>query len=348
MSEKGDKRQNLPRRGLNVSCNTAPTSVKSGLETANGPLDVAGASLARILNSLDALVYVADMETRQLLFINEYGRKVWGEPAGRRCWEVLQSGQSGPCAFCNNADLIDAAGNPTGVQVWEFLNTSDGRWYQCRDQAIRWDDGRLVRLEIATDISERKQLEQELEAARARAEALAWTDELTGLDNRRAFFHLGRQACRQSARSQRAVSVIMLDIDHFKEINDTYGHSAGDRVLQKVAETLRPLVRDADVLARIGGEEFALLLPETEIAAAEAVAERLRQALESVVIEWEGSALRCTASLGVACCLAGDASLDTLLTEADHALYAAKQQGRNRVRHGVVPNGDPSRRASPV
>jgi len=114
-----------------------------------------------LVDSMDGLVYVADFETQELLFVNEYGRKIWGEIAGQICWQTLQNGQAGPCSFCTNDRLLDGAGKPTGVYVWEFQNTVNNEWYECRDQAIEWTDGRYVRMEIATNITARKQAEQE-------------------------------------------------------------------------------------------------------------------------------------------------------------------------------------------
>ncbi len=115
-----------------------------------------------VMDSIDAFVYVADMKTYELLFINKYGKDVWGEIEGKVCWQTIQSGQEGPCPFCTNDRLVDDNGNPTGVYHWEFQNTVNGRWYDCRDSAIRWLDGRLVRIEIATDITGRKQIEEAL------------------------------------------------------------------------------------------------------------------------------------------------------------------------------------------
>ncbi len=109
-----------------------------------------------ILDSLDSLVYISGMNTYELLFINKYGRDIWGDVTGKTCWASLQSNRSGPCEFCTNDRLLDSDGNSSGVYVWEFKNTVANQWYECRDQAIRWTDGRLVRLEIATDITERK------------------------------------------------------------------------------------------------------------------------------------------------------------------------------------------------
>ncbi|MBU0681723.1 MAG: DUF3365 domain-containing protein [Proteobacteria bacterium] len=114
-----------------------------------------------VLDSIDALIYVADMESYELLFVNKYGRDTWGDIAGKICWQTLQSGLEGPCSFCTNSRLVGEDGAPTGIYVWEFQNLVNHRWYECRDQAIRWIDGRMVRLEIATDITARIDAEQE-------------------------------------------------------------------------------------------------------------------------------------------------------------------------------------------
>ena len=118
-----------------------------------------------LLDSLDALVYVADMTTYEILMLNKYGQKVFGNIVGKKCWQTLQSGQSGPCAFCTNDRLLLPSGEPAEPIVWEFQNTVNNHWYECRDQAIKWSDGRVVRMEIATDITERKKLERQLSQA---------------------------------------------------------------------------------------------------------------------------------------------------------------------------------------
>jgi diguanylate cyclase (GGDEF)-like protein len=305
-----------------------PDTDSSAMIARSGHAALLDADLATILNRLDALVYVSDMDTHELLFMNAYGRERWGEVEGRRCWQVLQNDQDGPCSFCSNAQLLDSQGKPLGVHVWEFRNTSNGRWYQCRDQAIEWSDGRIVRLEIATDISDRKQMELELENAVARAETLARTDQLSGLNNRRAFFELGERFCRR-ARTGQPLAVLMFDVDHFKQINDSHGHAAGDALLRALGQLLPPLLRPADVLGRMGGEEFAVLLPDTRAEQALTIAERLRAGIEQLSIDWQGSPLGCTASFGMAVHAHEGICLDTLLNEADQALLKAKRSGRN-------------------
>jgi PAS domain S-box-containing protein len=114
-----------------------------------------------ILDSIDSLVYVADMKTYELLFVNKYGRDRWGDIIGMTCWQTLQSGQTGPCEFCTNDQLVNKDSNPTGQHIWEFQNTVDQEWYECRDQAIRWLDGRIVRMEIASNITQRKAAENQ-------------------------------------------------------------------------------------------------------------------------------------------------------------------------------------------
>ncbi|MGV1100513.1 PAS domain-containing hybrid sensor histidine kinase/response regulator [Thiovibrio sp. JS02] len=128
--------------------------------------------LLAILDSLDAIVYVADMRSYELLFLNTYAKNLFGDITGKICWQSLQAGQTGPCPFCTNDKLLNAAGRPCGTHVWEFRNTRTGQWFYIHDKAIEWADGRLVRLEIATDISARKKAEQDLAESEQRFRAI--------------------------------------------------------------------------------------------------------------------------------------------------------------------------------
>jgi len=124
-------------------------------------LSIANDRFSEVLNSFDALVYVVDMASHKVLFINRYGRTVLGDLEGALCWQTIYPGQTGPCAFCRNMQLVDDEGHPTAGVVWEFPEPINGRWYESRDRAINWPDGRLVKLSIAIDITERKHAEEE-------------------------------------------------------------------------------------------------------------------------------------------------------------------------------------------
>jgi diguanylate cyclase (GGDEF)-like protein len=183
------------------------------------------------------------------------------------------------------------------------------------------------------------QLTHELQGAYAAAEELARTDDLTGLKNRRAFYELGELTLGQAKRYGHPLCVVMLDIDRFKRINDTWGHAAGDEAIKAVAKAIRQTVRATDISGRVGGEEFAVLLPETTAEEAAAQAERLRQAIAGLCLHQAADEIPFTCSLGVAEG-DGESSLDRLMGRADQALYEAKVQGRNRVvQHGGSSRG---------
>ncbi len=159
---------------------------------------------------------------------------------------------------------------------------------------------------------------------------LAMTDSLTGVATRRNFFVQAERALEQAKRSGRSISVIMSDLDHFKEINDEHGHVKGDEALRLVAEAARETLRRSDIIGRYGGEEFAVILPETEVEAAKATAERLRSEVNAIRVP--GTLTNLSISIGVVSEVPdGGETVDTILEQADQALYEAKRLGRNRV-----------------
>lgn len=193
---------------------------------------------------------------------------------------------------------------------------------------------------LLRDVTERDRMEQELRdttialrSANEELERLANTDSLTGLANRRHFMDALGSELDRSQRYDRPLSLILLDLDHFKRVNDTYGHAAGDQVLKATADVMRSVCRDVDLPARLGGEELAILLPETRTEGALALAERLRERLERWDHRDEADApFTVTASIGVATREGQDrGSADGFLQRADAALYRAKAGGRNRV-----------------
>jgi diguanylate cyclase (GGDEF)-like protein len=165
----------------------------------------------------------------------------------------------------------------------------------------------------------------------------AHTDALTGMHNRRSFFDRAEMEFARAERYQNPLSVILLDLDHFKAVNDRFGHTVGDQVLCTVAERCRANIRTSDMVGRIGGEEFAILLPETDLAGAALIAERLRVCIGGSPILNGGSELRLTVSLGVAAKDAATPEMQSLLQQADEQMYAAKQAGRNRVSMRSLP-----------
>jgi diguanylate cyclase (GGDEF)-like protein/PAS domain S-box-containing protein len=176
---------------------------------------------------------------------------------------------------------------------------------------------------IIRDISDKRELSQSLRQA-------AYCDHLTGLYNRRAFFEAADLELARRKKAMRPVALIMLDADHFKAINDRLGHPAGDEVLRQLALAMRCVCRQVDILARVGGEEFAVLLPSVDLADAMAVAERLRAHVQQSPALYQDQHIAYTVSIGVAVMDDGVAGLESLLSRADQAMYSAKRLGRNR------------------
>jgi diguanylate cyclase (GGDEF)-like protein len=163
-------------------------------------------------------------------------------------------------------------------------------------------------------------------------EKLAVTDELTGLYNRRAFDGMGAKEVERARRYKRPLSLILFDIDHFKDVNDSYGHPVGDHVLQVLTRLVTKTTRSTDIVCRFGGEEFIVLMPEAGREEGLAMAERLRQEISRMTIVTAGGTLSLTVSLGLAELLPEDESLENLIARADRAMYQAKAAGRNTIR----------------
>jgi diguanylate cyclase (GGDEF)-like protein/PAS domain S-box-containing protein len=180
---------------------------------------------------------------------------------------------------------------------------------------------------VMLDITERKRMEAELRR-------LATTDVLTGAFNRRHFMELAGAEVDRARRHDRPMVALMLDIDHFKRINDTYGHPVGDVAIRALADVCAHEIRNEDVLGRLGGEEFAIVLTETNMDSALLAAERLRLAIAAIQVPSDQGIVSFTTSIGVAGRLEDDTTIDAMLSRADMALYSAKRSGRNKVAVG--------------
>jgi diguanylate cyclase (GGDEF)-like protein len=192
--------------------------------------------------------------------------------------------------------------------------------------------------ELLREIEERKKIEAALRESEEKYKRLSITDPLTGLFNRRHFYELAGTEFDRSSRHLRPMSLIIYDLDGFKDINDTFGHVAGDAALQHIASLSGNEIRKIDILARYGGEEFICLLPETGLQQAVLVAERMRRVIESHPLQQQGQPVAVTASFGVAAsektiepCESYISHIQDIIKQADEALYAAKKSGKNRV-----------------
>ena len=193
----------------------------------------------------------------------------------------------------------------------------------------------LAAVQRYTVVSENRRLIHELEEA-------ARKDAMTSLLNRSTFFDVFHHDLMRSVRSGETCSFVMLDIDHFKTINDTYGHLAGDQAIIRVARQLREAARESDAIGRYGGEEFCVLLPDTPLEGAMIWAERCRQSIEAMGFQWEGADVRVTASFGATQTEPGERKVEDVINRADLALLKAKAEGRNRVITADRPIPTPS------
>lgn len=204
---------------------------------------------------------------------------------------------------------------------WEYVSIS----------AITDSNGKISHfVSVNEDITTRKKAEESVRLLNIELEQQALTDYLTNLYNRRYFMRRGEEEFKRTKRNGQPLTLLMLDIDNFKRVNDSYGHEAGDRALQEVARALKSNLREIDVLGRMGGEEFAVLLPDTSLEDAALLAERVRQTIENTPFEIPGDVLKITVCIGVSAFAKGMSNIDDMFRNADAALYQAKNAGRNR------------------
>lgn len=221
--------------------------------------------------------------------------------------------------------ITDGGGKATQVEAG--LRHRDGStiWISTNAVVRLGADGKPYCIEgVARDISERKRMEEQLTA-------LSRIDELTEVYSRRYFLDKSEAILEMMRRYQRPASMMMMDLDHFKTINDQYGHLVGDLALIAFTQACRKEIREADVLGRLGGEEFSLILPETTMQNAQILAERIRAATANIVIPFGDENIRFTVSIGLVEIKQDDLSMSSIMHRADLAMYQAKEKGRNQV-----------------
>ncbi|MFW6350429.1 MAG: GGDEF domain-containing protein [Thiohalospira sp.] len=240
--------------------------------------------------------------------------------------EVLESGELRTLEY--PLRVTEVEGLPESVRGEERAH--DEQWFEARILPLPgFDHPRPVVLWVAVNITHRKRLEEELRRA-------ATTDPLTGLANRQHLLDLAREEVVRARRYGHPLSLLMLDVDHFKRVNDTHGHAVGDEVLRAVAGTCRTSLRETDHLGRTGGEEFIAVLPETDAEGARRLGERLRTAVAALEPPRRPADRPVTLSVGVVT-LRPEEDLDALMLRVDDRMYAAKAAGRD----AVVSDADP-------
>jgi diguanylate cyclase (GGDEF)-like protein len=265
------------------------------------------------------LVHPADVDATKAAMGDVFS----GKTPQYRCEFRLKAKSGEWVWFANYGRVMDARADVPGQR---FIGVT----FNINDRKRKEDEI----AEVNRKLAEQNSLLQSLNTA---LELLAATDSLTGLANRRTLMEVGAKECKRTARFEHALSVLMVDIDSFKSVNDNWGHLVGDRVICAVANTCRHRVRQGvDTVARLGGEEFVIVLPETTGTNAEVLAEALRIEAQHVrVVDDAGTHVPFTVSIGVAT-LARGQSFEQLLHSADKALYKAKQRGRNLVQRFEV------------
>jgi diguanylate cyclase (GGDEF)-like protein/PAS domain S-box-containing protein len=318
-------------------------------------------TMLSILNGIDAYIYVTVPETGVILYMNEqmklhYGIK--GDVVGQLCYEVLQEGMTEKCGFCPCHKLEK---EPEKTVIWEEHSPVTNRIYRNIDSYIDWLDGKKAHVQHSIDITDlmktqeslriateelKKALVQAEEANQANNEFLlrilhleaetvkVYIDPLTNIYNRRYFDETLARLLKTLSRSDGTLSMMMVDIDFFKNYNDTYGHSAGDDCLKIIADILSKSVpRADDFAARYGGEEFAIVLPNTDENGARFIADRLLECIRERNIPHEKSAAadHVTVSIGVTTGIVEQQhTAEDFIVSADEMLYKSKQSGRDR------------------
>jgi len=239
---------------------------------------------------------------------------------------VVQLGFGALLLFCDNWFELDFNAYIASPITWIHQTTVFIAIVMVTILCVGW---LYKMLEISLDLLKKRNIE--LQNAKAELELLASTDPLTKLPNRRQLFDRLQSELARYKRNGSTFCIMMVDLDYFKRINDGFGHAAGDAVLKAFGEMALSSIRGGELIARFGGEEFVVLLPETELPIALKAAERLRHSLESMEIPINNHTLKVTASIGVTAVADNDQSIEDVVKRADSAVYIAKENGRNRV-----------------
>lgn len=292
---------------------------------------------------------IIDLSNREVLYANKSMKAIMVDSSETKCWQSIY-GQNDICSWCRADELIGMVDNKKDdkpIYEFEHFNEYMNRWYKVQKKVTKLEDGKKVLISILVDITSQKESQgklisaqvklaqkaQKLKEAQKELERLTLIDPMTNLYNRRYFLEASKVSFELAKRNGEELSVLMLDIDNFKNINDTYGHKAGDEVIVTLADKLVEYTRKNDLLFRFGGEEFVVLLLDTDIDEASNIAQNIREKIEKLTIDiTDAKEIKFTVSIGVSkVCIDDSCTTEDAVNRADKALYEAKNSGRNRV-----------------
>lgn len=282
-----------------------------------------------LLETVNAVLWAFDWKTRQVLYVSPAFERIFGRQVSRVLADFNEWRDS---IYPDDLEYAERSLAQVLLQgavedrEYRIINAAgEIRWLSDKCYINQQQNGdRVIVVGIAEDITEKKQLEGELQR-------LATTDVLTQSSNRRHFFECANQAFIAAREDGTPLSFLLLDIDDFKLINDTYGHQQGDEVLQHIADSGKAVLRRGDVFGRIGGEEFAAVFPGCEAEVAEQIAERLQREIQRLSFSHGQERFGVTISQGLTSLRDDDLSLDSLFARADAAMYQAKRLGKNQI-----------------
>lgn len=288
-----------------------------------------------IVNSTGALIYVIDLTSHEVLYANDRCIEEFGAIVGTTCFKTLQKNQDAPCLFCP----IQQSGNPLSLPIgtiyeWENQNSINNHYYFFNDRIIRWKNGQIAKVQVGIDITKQKKLESDIKEKEKEILKLAHYDILTELPNRLLLREYVHRIVQQNDRNDYYGALLFIDLDHFKTVNDTKGHGAGDLVLIETAKRISNVIRQRDMVSRQGGDEFVVLIntcetdKEVAVNHASIVAKKILAELQKpyLIMEYD---FRLSASIGIALFVNDEHSIDDLMKYADSAMYNAKANGRN-------------------
>jgi len=281
-----------------------------------------------LLVSVNAVLWAFDWQTQRMIYVSPAYERIFGRSAGLL---LADFGEWRDSIYPDDLDYAERSLSEVlekgSIEDREYrIIRADGqvRWLSDKCFVSHQAGQRLTVVGIAEDITEKKQLEDELQR-------LATTDVLTQSSNRRHFFECAQREFEQARLQGTPMAFLLLDVDDFKLVNDTYGHQEGDVVLQRIAECGRTTLRRGDLFGRIGGEEFAAVFPGCAPDMAKQIAERLQREIQRLVFTRDDKTFGITASQGLTNLGKQDQSLEALFARADAAMYQAKRQGKNQI-----------------